>query len=267
MFATKILYRRIGSGTGIFTRALLAHPKWSDIKAVKAIEPSAGMRDVFSQTVEDDRVTVSEGTFEETGVDDKWADVVIIAQVSRASTRMRIPGLNHLQAFHWCPDFDRASAEFSRILKPDGAVIFIWNLEDRYASQKQTLVFYLTTKCRAKARWVAQIRDHIEQHEHGTPQFRLGLWRQAFDTPSYKQAFLPPKETTWSYELTATTETALDRAATKSYIAILPEEEKLKVRAFLKTVVEKGDDKVWIDESKDTFQYPYQTFVVVSQKK
>ena len=36
------------------------------------------------------------------------------------------------QAFHWCPDYDKASREFARILKPDGVVALIWNLEDRY---------------------------------------------------------------------------------------------------------------------------------------
>ena len=36
------------------------------------------------------------------------------------------------QAFHWCPDYDKAAREFARILKPDGIVALIWNLEDRY---------------------------------------------------------------------------------------------------------------------------------------
>jgi phospholipid N-methyltransferase len=73
---------RIGSGTGIFTRAILAHPDWSSsVKAWKAIEPSAGMREVFSKTVIDSRVTVSEGTFDNTGVESGWADLVVIAQV------------------------------------------------------------------------------------------------------------------------------------------------------------------------------------------
>lgn len=73
---------RIGSGTGIFTRALLAHKKWNAaIKQIKAIEPSEGMRSVFSQQVKDDRVTVAEGTFIATGIADGWADLVVIAQV------------------------------------------------------------------------------------------------------------------------------------------------------------------------------------------
>jgi ubiquinone/menaquinone biosynthesis C-methylase UbiE len=105
----------IGSGTGIFTRALLAHPDWvGSVGKIKAIEPSAGMRDVFSKSIRDNRVTVSEGTFSSTDAADGSSDLVVIAQ-----------------AFHWCPDFDLACAEFARILKPDGVLAFIWNLEDR----------------------------------------------------------------------------------------------------------------------------------------
>lgn len=48
---------------------------------LKAIEPSEGMRDVFSKTVQDDRATVSEGSFDNTGVENGWADLVVIAQV------------------------------------------------------------------------------------------------------------------------------------------------------------------------------------------
>lgn len=41
------------------------------------------MREVFSKTVEDKRVVVSEGTFDHTGVDAGWADLIVVAQVSR----------------------------------------------------------------------------------------------------------------------------------------------------------------------------------------
>lgn len=73
------------------------------------------MRKVFSDTVKDERVSTAEGTFDHTNVEDGWADLVVIAQ-----------------AFHWCPDYGKAAEEFSRILKPNGIVALIWNLEDRY---------------------------------------------------------------------------------------------------------------------------------------
>lgn len=73
---------RIGSGTGLFTKALLAHPAWTkNIKAYVAVEPSEGMRETFSQTIQDDRICLQDGTFQNTKVEDGWADLVVIAQV------------------------------------------------------------------------------------------------------------------------------------------------------------------------------------------
>ena len=72
------------------------------------------MREQFAKTVHDPRASVRDGTFDATHVEDGWADLVVIAQ-----------------AFHWCPDYDKAAREFARVLKPDGVVVLIWNLEDR----------------------------------------------------------------------------------------------------------------------------------------
>jgi hypothetical protein len=62
------------------------------------------------------------------------ADLVVVAQVRSSSyrtidTRQKPSAF---QAFHWCPDYDAAAAEFARILKPGGIVALIWNLEDRF---------------------------------------------------------------------------------------------------------------------------------------
>ncbi|KAJ7097886.1 S-adenosyl-L-methionine-dependent methyltransferase [Mycena belliarum] len=224
----------IGSGTGIFTRAFLAHPDWAaDIKQLKAFEPSEGMREVFSKTISDDRLTIGDGTFQQTGIEDRWADLVVVAQ-----------------AFHWCPDFSSASAEFGRILKPGGVLAMIWNLEDRQA-----------------AGWVAQVRDRIEVYEQGSPQYRLGRWRATFETASYREVFESPEEQTWSAPRPATLDVVVDRACSKSYMAILSAEEKAKVRRDLAAIVEKGDDKVWINEREGSFEYPYNTDLVLCRRK
>ena len=76
------------------------------------------MRDAFAKTISDDRVTLVNGTFESTGVPDAWADVVIAAQ-----------------AFHWCLDLSAGLAELNRILKPDGVIVFIWNVDVLYATR------------------------------------------------------------------------------------------------------------------------------------
>ena len=94
------------------------------------------MRTVFAEKMEDDRVTIAEGTFERVDVKDGWADLIVIAQVSRLLTipSLEIEGRIRGQAFHWCPDYEKAAQEFARILKPQGTLAFIWYLEDRWAS-------------------------------------------------------------------------------------------------------------------------------------
>lgn len=127
--------------------------------------------------------------------------------------------------------------------------------------------FQLRTIYRQSARWVAQVRNRIESHEQGSPQFRLGLWRQAWDTPSYKKFFQPPEEKEWMYHLPGTLDIVTNRAHSASYITILSDEGKRSVADDIKEIIERGEDKVWIDEKQGIFEYPYKTYVVIAQKK
>jgi hypothetical protein len=119
---------------------------------------------------------------------------------------------------------------------------------------------------RDAARWVAQLRDRIETYEQGSPQFRLGLWRQAFDTPSYQQLFRPPVENVWPYTLEGTADLVVDRAHSKSYIAVLSADEKATIASDIRAILEKGDDLEWIDKDSGVFKYPYKTFLVTLSK-
>jgi len=117
------------------------------------------------------------------------------------------------------------------------------------------------------AEWVAKIRDTIEVHEQGTPQFRHGYWRQTFDTPSYQKYFEPPKQKTWSYHIIGTKESAVERASSKSFVAVLPDDKKKEVQDEIRRIVDEGAGKSWIDESQGTFEYPYKVDVVIFYKK
>lgn len=117
------------------------------------------------------------------------------------------------------------------------------------------------------AAWVAQLRDRIELHEAGTPQFRLDLWRAVFTTPGYLKNFGPPEENVFEYKLLGTEKIAMDRACSKSYIAVLPEDEKTRVVDDVKTIIRRGDGLVWTDKEKGEFEYPYKTWIVVARKK
>lgn len=128
----------------------------------------------------------------------------------------------------------------------------------------------MLTQCplpRKRAAWVAQLRDRIEKHEKGSPQFRLGLWRAAFSTPSYAVNFEPQEENVWDYVLPGTRDIVVERAQSKSYIAVLSPEDKQKVVDDIDAILQRKEGLKWIDESKGIFEYPYQTFLVIAKKK
>ena len=114
---------------------------------------------------------------------------------------------------------------------------------------------------------MAKLRDRYEQHESGTPQFRLGKWRATFLTPGYQANFEPPEENVWDYVLEGTRDIVITRALTKSYIAVLPQEEKQKVIDDFDAILQQKELFKWIDEDKGIFEYPYQTFLVLWRKK
>lgn len=101
----------IGSGTGIFTQALM--------KAglqVMAIEPNLDMR------LESDRLHANnalysshEGTAERTMLEDNSVDVIAAAQ-----------------AGHWF-DVEKSKCEFQRVLKPNGVLALVWNRRERHS--------------------------------------------------------------------------------------------------------------------------------------
>jgi len=92
------------------------------------------------------------------------------------------------------------------------------------------------------------------------------LWRKTFDTKSYQKEFQPPQEKIWAYHLEGTKDSAVDRASSKSYIAVLPEDKKREVQDEIRRIIDQSE-KVWIDESKGIFEYPYKTWVVIAHKK
>lgn len=97
-------------------------------------------------------VSVVDGSFSDLPFSDGTADVIVGAQ-----------------CYHWAhPNYGPTMKEFARVLKSEGTLALIWNLEDR------------------STKWVANVRDAYERHEQGTPQFRLGWWKTCFETSEFQ---------------------------------------------------------------------------------
>lgn len=119
----------VAAGTGKLTRHLLA--SGADVVAV---EPMAGMREVFARHVPD--VTILDGTAEALPLPDDSVEAVTVAQ-----------------AFHWF-DPGPAFAEMDRVLRPGGRVALLWNVRDH------------SDPLEAAATAI------IDQHRDGTPGHR-----------------------------------------------------------------------------------------------
>ena len=70
----------------------------------------------------------------------------------------------------------------------------------------------------------------------------------------------------WDYVLHGTRDIVVDRACSKSYIARLSPEDRAKLIAEIDTLLQRKENFTWVDEDKGVFEYPYQTFLVVSKK-
>lgn len=95
----------VGAGTGILTEPLAQR-----VKTIYAIEPNRNMRIACMEACGRNCSFIAlDGTAEDTGIPDHAVDFITVAQ-----------------AFHWF-DRNRTHQEFTRIIKPEGLVVLVWN--------------------------------------------------------------------------------------------------------------------------------------------
>lgn len=238
-----------GSGTGIFTRLVLAPPQDAgypsfNIKALVGIEPSSGMRESWQKGIDrlpqeatsGKRVESVNGTFDDFS--------------QAGSAKGEVDGIVIAQAFHWCPDYDSALREIAAYLKPGQPLILIWNLENQGLSLSSS------------------VQALFERHDRGTPQYARMWWRKMFDTAAYKELFETQEETKHPWSVGMTEQQLVDRVFSKSYLTeqYLNGDARVQFEKDLRGLIH-DKEKVWIDKEKGIFEYKYNTDVVVCRKK
>lgn len=109
---------------------------------------------------------------------------------------------------------------------------------------------------------IAHVRKRIyEKFDEAAPQYRLGHWRQVFETDAAKSLYeLPLKKAQFANDFRVERDNVWRRILTKSYIAVLSEEERQKLK---KEVYEIIDDP----EAGYDGLYPHDTDLVWAKKR
>jgi SAM-dependent methyltransferase len=121
------------------------------------------------------------------------------------------------QAFHWF-DADRAFAELARVLRPGGRLGIIWNARDRSVDVIDAL-WSIMDRVEKKAPW----RDH----EH---------WRESAlgDRPGFGELH----SAEFRHEQMLDRDAVVERFASVSHVAVLPETERAAVLDEVRDVLE-----------------------------
>jgi SAM-dependent methyltransferase len=147
-----------------------------------AVEPVAAMRAKLAESLPEARVLA--GTAERIPLADGSMDAVTVAQ-----------------AFHWF-EGDVALAEIHRVLRPGGRLGLVWNARDEALP------------------WVAGLTTIMEPHRRGTPGYRAGDWRPAFERT---RLFTRLEQAQFRLEHELTPDGVVARVASVSFVAALPD--------------------------------------------
>jgi SAM-dependent methyltransferase len=143
-------------------------------------------------------VEATDGTADDMGLPGNWADCVTVAQ-----------------AFHWFAT-DKALAEIARVLRPHGHLALIWNQRD------------------LEQHLQAELSRIVGPYRQDTPSHASGEWRPVIDASTLFDA---PLEFHVPHVQVASRSMLVDRAASTSFIARLPAEERAALLAEVAALV------------------------------
>lgn len=164
--------------------------------AVTAVEPVDAMRVKLLQGLPGVRALA--GTAQAMPLSDGEADVLVCAQ-----------------AFHWFANW-QALREMHRVLRPGGQLGLVWNVRDESCD------------------WVAAITEIITPYEGDVPRYYTGQWKRPFEGQTL---FAPLQLTEFAHRHEGSFEqVVIDRIASVSFIAALPQAEREVVEAQLRAL-------------------------------
>lgn len=221
----------LAAGTGKFTKKLVG-AGWTTFDQLKIVEPSSGMLDSFKKNFPN--LDAKLGSSYEIPLEDNSIDAVIIAQ-----------------GFHWFADKESLK-EIRRVLKPAGKLGLIWNFDstsNNTSLKKSGVDLGITEEdLKHKEGW-EQIALKAHSYERGVPQYRKGLWRDAFENQHFFDNGSASNQ--FQYQiLPFARENVFDYWLSRSYITKLSDEEKASLKNEIESFIDNLPDYSFADKDK-----------------
>ncbi|MDA1010347.1 MAG: methyltransferase domain-containing protein, partial [Chloroflexi bacterium] len=159
---------------------------------VVACEPAAEMRAEFARI--QPAIAIHDGLAERLPFENASMDVITVGT-----------------AFHWF-DGPAGLREFHRVLRPGGGLALVWLQRDESVPWMDALVRLVDTYRPAEARRYAE-----------TP------WQAAFESDEGRAQFTPLQLFEFPFAYPVDRETAVQRTASTSFVAAMPEEQRAEV--------------------------------------
>jgi len=137
------------------------------------------------------------------------------------------------QAFHWF-DVPRALAEFHRALRPSGRFALIWN------------------RRRLDEPLHREVSAIIEPYHGDTPSHQRGAWREPV---AASELFAQTGELEVPYEQAVDVDGLVDRVASTSYIAALPERERDDVLGRVRQLADGWTEPLRLGYTTEAYVY------------
>jgi SAM-dependent methyltransferase len=145
------------------------------------------------------------------------------------------------QAFHWF-GHTQAVLELARVLVKGGYLGLIWNVRDEDVG------------------WVAALTEIMDPYSGDTPRYRSGDWKTAL---AQAKALTPLEQAVFRQVVHCDRETVVDRVASVSFIAALPDHLHRQVLKDVTTLVATHPDT----RGRDRLDFPYRTDVYWCRKR
>lgn len=149
-----------------------------------------------------------------------------------------IDGIVVAQAFHWF-DGRRALTEFQRVMRRRAKLALIWNVRDE------------------RLDWVRKLSSILGAFEEGTPRHHHGIWQECFEHSAFEPLILK----TFRHVQRGAPEFVVDRVASVSFIAALPDADRGRVLEQVRELLAASPET----RGKDTIELPYETRVYTTR--